>query len=164
MGDSATSEQTVLTLAQSIDASAVTPAVGPMLKVVAMLNEAHLLNGIPYLWGGGHGSPAWVVGSGYDCSGFVSEVLHSAGYLGAPQTTQTLPGLAGIVNGPGKYVTIYDRTIATVKVWNKKKKIVTIKQAKNPDAAGVHVVRGRKANSSTPSRSRCRSGSASGRR
>ncbi|HUY60220.1 MAG TPA: hypothetical protein VMV16_10985 [Solirubrobacteraceae bacterium] len=151
MGDAAASEQAVLTLAQSIGSSAVTPTAGPMVKLVAMRAEAHLLNGIPYLWGGGHGSPAWVVGSGYDCSGFVSEVLHAAGYLGGPQTTQTLPGLAGIANGRGKYVTIYDRTIATVRVWVKKKKIITIKQAKNPDAAGVHVVRGRQANANTVS-------------
>ena len=60
-------------------------------------------------------------------------------------------GLAGIANGPGKYVTIYDRTVATVRVWVKKKKIVTVKQAKNPDAAGVHVVKGRQANSNTVS-------------
>jgi cell wall-associated NlpC family hydrolase len=147
MGDSAASEQAVLTLAQEMGASAVTPTAGPMLKLVAMRAEAHLLNGIPYLWGGGHENPAWVVGFGYDCSGFVSEVLHSAGYLGAPQTTQTLPGLAGIANGPGRYVTIYDRTVATVRVWVKKKKIVTIRKAKNPVAAGVHVVKGRQANS-----------------
>jgi hypothetical protein len=151
LGTSATSGQAVLTLAQAIGVSAVTPTAGPMLKLVAMRAEAQLLNGIPYLWGGGHGSPAWVVGSGYDCSGFVSEVLHAGGYLNAPQTTQTLPGLAGIANGPGKYVTIYDRTIATVRVWTKKKKIVTIKQAKNPDAAGVHVVKGRQANSNSVS-------------
>ena len=151
MGDDAASQQAVLTLAQSIGSSTVTPTAGPMVKLVAMRAEAHLLNGIPYLWGGGHGGPAWVVGSGYDCSGFVSEVLHSAGYLGGPQTTQTLPGLAGIANGPGKYVTIYDRTVATVRVWHKEKKLVTVKQAKNPDAAGVHVVRGRQANSNTVS-------------
>ena len=90
-----------------------------------MLNEAHLLNGLPYIWGGGHTEPGLGRRAGYDCSGFVSEVLHSAGYLSSPDTTQTLPGSAGIVNGPGKYVTIYDRTIATVKVWVKKKKIVT---------------------------------------
>jgi cell wall-associated NlpC family hydrolase len=151
MGDDTASQQAVLTLAQSIGASTVTPTAGPMVKLVAMRAEAHLLNGIPYLWGGGHGGPAWVVGSGYDCSGFVSEVLHAGGYLSGPQTTQTLPGLAGIANGPGKYVTIYDRTVATVRVWVKKKKIVTVKQAKNPDAAGVHVVKGRQANSNTVS-------------
>ncbi|MDE3134484.1 MAG: C40 family peptidase [Acidobacteriota bacterium] len=111
-----------------------------------MLNEAHLLNGLPYVWGGGHTDPAWVVGGGYDCSGFVSEVLHSAGYLSAPDTTQTLPGSAGIVKGPGKYVTLYDRTIATIRVWKKIKKMVTIHKAVNAASAGVHVDKGRHPN------------------
>ena len=61
-----------------------------------MENEARLLNGIPYSWGGGHQNPAWVVSSGYDCSGFVSDILHSAGYLSSPQTTQTLPAAKGL--------------------------------------------------------------------
>ena len=146
MSGTGVSSQTVLTLAQAIDSS-VSSASAPMVKVQAMLNEAHLLNGLPYIWGGGHTEPAWVVSAGYDCSGFVSEVLHSAGYLTSPDTTQTLPGSAGIVNGPGKYVTIYDRTIATVKVWVKKKKIVTERKLVNPTTAGVHVTRGRRANS-----------------
>lgn len=140
------SAQAVLTLAQSIDPAA-TAGSAPLAKVSAMLDEARLLNGLPYVWGGGHTEPAWVVSTGYDCSGFVSEVLHAAGYLTAPDTTQTLPGSAGIAKGPGKYVTIYDRTIATLRVWRKKKKIVKIKQAVNPSSAGVHVDRGRSAHS-----------------
>jgi len=140
--------QAVMTLAQSI-APAATPASSPTAKVAAMLNEAHLLNGLPYLWGGGHTNPAWVVGSGYDCSGFVSEVLHAAGYLTSPDTTQTLPGSAGIASGPGKLVTIYDRTIAKLRVWVKRRKMVTVRKAVNPATAGVHVVRGRHANSLT---------------
>jgi cell wall-associated NlpC family hydrolase len=138
----------VLTLAQSIEPAA-TSASTPAAKVTAMLNEAHLLNGLPYVWGGGHTNPAWVVGTGYDCSGFVSAVLHSAGYLSAPDTTQTLPGSAGIVSGPGKLVTIYDRTIAKLRVWVKKKKMVSVKQVVNQASAGVHVVKGRHANSLT---------------
>ena len=147
MQGTGTSAQSVLTLAQSIAPAAASSSSAPMARVSAMLNEARLLNGLPYVWGGGHTNPAWVVSSGYDCSGFVSEVLHAAGYLGSPDTTQTLPGSAGIVNGPGKLVTIYDRTIATVKVWVKKKKIVTVKKAVNPASLGVHVNRGRHANS-----------------
>jgi cell wall-associated NlpC family hydrolase len=138
------SAQAVLTLAQSIDPAASSVS-APLAKVSAMLNEAHLLDGLPYIWGGGHTEPAWVASAGYDCSGFVSEVLHSAGYLASPDTTQTLPGSAGIVNGPGKYVTIYDRTIATIKVWQKKK--VTVKKIVNPASTGVHRDVGRRANS-----------------
>jgi cell wall-associated NlpC family hydrolase len=139
------SAQSVLTLAQSIAPAAPSSSATPMAKVSAMLNEAHLLNGLPYVWGGGHTEPAWVVSGGYDCSGFVSEVLHSAGYLGAPDTTQTLPGSPGIVKGPGKLVTIYDRTIAYVRVWRRKKE--TVKKAVNPATIGVHVTKGRRANS-----------------
>lgn len=137
---SSASVQQVLTVAQQIGAEGVTTKSGPMLKLVAMQDEAHLLNGLPYIWGGGHTNPAWVVSSGYDCSGFVSEVLHAGGYLDAPQTTQTLPAMAGILNGPGKYVTLYDRTIATERVWVKKKKIVTEREMVDPSTAGVHVV------------------------
>jgi cell wall-associated NlpC family hydrolase len=143
----ATTPQAVMTLAQSIAPAAGSSSSAPMAKVSAMLNEARLLNGLPYAWGGGHTNPAWVVSSGYDCSGFVSEVLHSAGYLSSPDTTQTLPGSAGIVNGPGKLVTIYDRTIATLKVWVKHAKVVTEKKIVNQASAGVHVVKGRHANS-----------------
>jgi cell wall-associated NlpC family hydrolase len=143
----ATTPQAVMTLAQSIAPAASSSSAAPTAKVSAMLNEARLLNGLPYAWGGGHTNPAWVVSSGYDCSGFVSEVLHSAGYLNSPDTTQTLPGSAGIVSGPGKLVTIYDRTIATVKVWHRYRKIVTVKRAVNTASLGVHVDKGRRGNS-----------------
>ena len=84
------------------------------VELNAMMTEAHLLNHMQYVWGGGHDASAWLIESGFDCSGFVSEVLHSAGYLDSPDTTQTLPDSAGILSGPGKYVTIYDRTINTM--------------------------------------------------
>ena len=64
--------------------------------------------GTRYVYGGGHAS--FSPNGGLDCSGFVSGVLHSAGYLSAPQTTQTLAAQAGVDAGPGRYVTIYDRT------------------------------------------------------
>ncbi|HWD70703.1 MAG TPA: hypothetical protein VG293_10950 [Solirubrobacteraceae bacterium] len=140
--------QSVMTLAQSIEPAA-TSSSSATAKLTAMLNEAHLLNGLPYAWGGGHTNPAWLVESGYDCSGFVSAVLHSAGYLSSPDTTQTLPDSEGIVNGPGKLVTIYDRTIAELRVWVKKKKMVTVKKIVNQATAGVHVVKGRRGNSLT---------------
>jgi Transglycosylase SLT domain len=83
-------------------------------RLEAMRTEAYLLNGIAYVWGGGHSADNWLVNAGYDCSGFVSAVLHSGGYLSYPVTTQTLPGQPGIAKGPGKYVTIYDRTNAGI--------------------------------------------------
>lgn len=77
-------------------------------QVDAMVQEANSLVGKPYVWGGGHSG--WGAQSGYDCSGFVSAVLHAGGYLSSPQDTETLPTAAGIASGPGQYVTIYDRT------------------------------------------------------
>lgn len=78
--------------------------------VQAMVAEANSLIGKPYVWGGGHSG--WGQQTGYDCSGFVSAVLHAGGYLSSPQDTQTLPSSPGIASGPGQYVTIYDRTDA----------------------------------------------------
>jgi cell wall-associated NlpC family hydrolase len=80
---------------------------GARAKVAAMTAMADLLVGKPYVWGGGHGG--WDIVAGYDCSGFVSAVLHAAGYLHQPQTTDTLPSQPGIEKGPGRYVTIFDR-------------------------------------------------------
>jgi cell wall-associated NlpC family hydrolase len=79
-------------------------------QVQAMVDEANSLIGKPYVWGGGHNN--FGPQAGYDCSGFVSAVLHAGGYLSAPQDTQTLPDQPGIESGPGQYVTIYDRTDA----------------------------------------------------
>ena len=79
-------------------------------RISAMVQQADSLVGKPYVWGGGHST--WGPQTGYDCSGFVSAVLHAGGYLSAPQDTQTLPGQPGIASGPGQYVTIYDRTNA----------------------------------------------------
>jgi len=83
---------------------------GTPSAVQSMVSEANSLIGKPYVWGGGHTS--WGPQTGYDCSGFVSAVLHAGGYLSTPQDTQTLAQSAGIVSGPGQYVTIYDRTDA----------------------------------------------------
>ena len=77
-------------------------------RVQAMVQMANSLIGKPYVWGGGHSG--WGSQSGYDCSGFVSAVLHAGGYLSAPADTTSLPSQAGILSGPGQYVTIYDRT------------------------------------------------------
>lgn len=77
-------------------------------KVKAMQAMADALVGKPYVLGGGHSG--WAEAAGYDCSGFVSAVIHAAGYLSSPQSTQSLPSAAGIASGAGKYVTIYDKT------------------------------------------------------
>jgi cell wall-associated NlpC family hydrolase len=78
-------------------------------RVAAMINEANSLVGKPYIVGGGHSG--WGSQSGYDCSGFVSAVLHAGGFLTSPVDTTALPSQPGMVSGPGQYVTVYDRAL-----------------------------------------------------
>ncbi len=79
-------------------------------RVAAMVNEANSLVGKPYVYGGGHSG--WGPQSGYDCSGFVSAVLHAGGYLTSPVDTTALPSQPGMVSGPGQAVTVYDRALS----------------------------------------------------
>ena len=78
-------------------------------RVAAMVNEADSLMGKPYVSGGGHSG--WGPQAGYDCSGFVSAVLHAGGYLTSPVDTTALPSQSGMVAGPGQSVTVYDRAL-----------------------------------------------------
>ncbi|HKH96800.1 MAG TPA: hypothetical protein VKA39_09785 [Beijerinckiaceae bacterium] len=67
-----------------------------------MIEAGNQIARTPYLWGGGHGK--WV-DKGYDCSGSVSFVLASAGYLQAPLASGPL--MSWGEPGSGKWVTIY---------------------------------------------------------
>jgi hypothetical protein len=98
----------VLSIAQQINEHGLRWDSSAHRKTTVMRTTARLLNGMPYVWGGGHGR--WGITTGYDCSGFVSAVLHSIGFLRVPVTTQSLPGQRGILTGRGRWVTIYDRT------------------------------------------------------
>jgi cell wall-associated NlpC family hydrolase len=82
---------------------------GAPAQVQAMTNMANSLVGKPYVYGGGHSG--WGPQAGYDCSGFVSAVLHAGGYLSQPVDTTALPQQAGMEPGPGQYVTVYDRAL-----------------------------------------------------
>jgi cell wall-associated NlpC family hydrolase len=77
-------------------------------RIDAMIHHADALLGTPYTYGGGHSG--WEDGGGLDCSGFVSAVLRSGGYLNTPVTTEGLMGQPDLAGGAGRYVTIYDRT------------------------------------------------------
>lgn len=85
------------------------PAGSAPPQVQAMTEMADSLLGKPYVFGGGHAG--FGPSAGYDCSGFVSAVLHAGGYLSEPVDTTSLPGQPGIDPGPGQYVTIYDRAL-----------------------------------------------------
>jgi hypothetical protein len=67
-----------------------------------MIEAGNVIARSPYLWGGGHGK--WV-DTGYDCSGSVSFVLASAGYLEAPLASGPL--MSWGAPGRGKWVTVY---------------------------------------------------------
>ncbi len=67
-----------------------------------MIEAGNQIARTPYLWGGGHGK--WV-DTGYDCSGSVSFVLASAGFLNSPLASGPLMSWGEA--GPGKWVTIY---------------------------------------------------------
>jgi cell wall-associated NlpC family hydrolase len=96
----------MLTSAQAATATGA-PGGATNPSVQAMTTMADSLLGKPYVFGGGHAG--FGPSAGYDCSGFVSAVLHAAGYLTQPADTTTLPNQPGILPGPGQYVTIYDR-------------------------------------------------------
>ncbi len=67
-----------------------------------VINNANLIVGRPYIWGGGHGS--WY-SQGYDCSGSVSFALFGGGMIPRPLTSSELEGWGA--PGPGKWITVY---------------------------------------------------------
>jgi len=105
-----TSLQATLAAGVASGGSGLGATTGDDPRIVAMVDEANSLLGKPYVFGGGHAG--WGQSSGYDCSGFVSAVLHAGGYLSQPADTTTLPDQPGMEPGPGNYVTIYDRAQA----------------------------------------------------
>jgi hypothetical protein len=58
--------------------------------------------GLPYVFGGGHGS---FVSSGYDCSGTVSFALHGASLLATPEDSSEFEAWGS--HGIGRWVTIF---------------------------------------------------------
>ncbi len=67
-----------------------------------VINNANLIVGRPYVWGGGHGS---FYSYGYDCSGAVSFALYGGGLIPRTATSGELEGYGE--PGPGKWITIY---------------------------------------------------------
>ena len=67
-----------------------------------VINNANVIVGRPYIWGGGHGS---FYSYGYDCSGSVSFALFGGGLIPRPLTSGELEGWGD--PGPGKWITVY---------------------------------------------------------
>jgi hypothetical protein len=63
---------------------------------------ANELIGLPYIYGGGHGS---FYSDGYDCSGTVSYALHGGGFISRPFDSMDFFGFG--VSGQGHWITVY---------------------------------------------------------
>jgi TP901 family phage tail tape measure protein len=74
----------------------------PKVRAMLQFAEREAAKGYPYVYGGGHGS----FSGPYDCSGFVSAILHAGGFLDTPMSTQQGSGLNTLgMSGAGEQVT-----------------------------------------------------------
>jgi cell wall-associated NlpC family hydrolase len=67
-----------------------------------VVNNANMIVGRPYVWGGGHAS---FYSNSYDCSGAVSFALFGGGMIPRPLTSSELEGWGA--PGPGKWITVF---------------------------------------------------------
>jgi cell wall-associated NlpC family hydrolase len=89
------------TTARFVDGLAAAPEGAPA-EIQAIIWAGNELIGLPYIYGGGHGS---FVSPGYDCSGTVSYALHGADLLAAPEDSSEFEGWGAA--GDGRWVTIF---------------------------------------------------------
>jgi hypothetical protein len=85
------------------DGTAIPPTDAPR-AVRKAINAGNRIHTLPYLWGGGHNRK--FTGTGYDCSGAVSYVLHAAGMLRSPLSSGPLARSWGLP-GVGQWITVY---------------------------------------------------------
>jgi cell wall-associated NlpC family hydrolase len=87
--------------ARYIDGLAAAPMEAPA-AVQQIIWAGNELIGLPYIYGGGHGS---FIDQGYDCSGTVSFALHGAKLLNTPEDSSEFEGYGA--SGPGRWVAIF---------------------------------------------------------
>ena len=87
--------------ARIITGLAYAPAYAP-IQIKRVIWAGNKIRHKPYIYGGGHG--AWQA-SGYDCSGTVSYVLHSAGLLKTSMDSSQFMSWGH--GGIGKWITVY---------------------------------------------------------
>jgi hypothetical protein len=80
---------------------AIAPAGAPE-SVKRAIAAANQIDGRPYVWGGGHVS---FLSRGYDCSGAVGYVLHSAGLLDQTMVSGQLASWGE--GGTGRWISVY---------------------------------------------------------
>jgi hypothetical protein len=84
------------------DGTAIPPSDAPR-AVRKAINAGNRIHTLPYVWGGGHNRK--FRGTGYDCSGAVSYVLHAAGMLRSPLASGGLSRWGQ--PGAGQWITVY---------------------------------------------------------
>jgi cell wall-associated NlpC family hydrolase len=89
------------TTARFVDGLAAAPE-GVPAAIQAIIWAGNELIGLPYIYGGGHGS---FISPGYDCSGTVSYALHGADLLAAPEDSSEFEAWGAA--GDGRWVTIF---------------------------------------------------------
>jgi cell wall-associated NlpC family hydrolase len=89
------------TTAHYVDGLAAAPMSAPP-AVQAVIWAANQIIGLPYIFGGGHGSFS---SPGYDCSGTVSFALHGASLLDVPMDSSEFMSWGG--HGIGRWVTVF---------------------------------------------------------
>lgn len=75
---------------------------GAPAAVAKVIAAGNAIAGLPYVWGGGHGS---FQAAGYDCSGSVSYALAAAGLLSSPLDSTGFESWGE--PGPGRWITVY---------------------------------------------------------
>jgi cell wall-associated NlpC family hydrolase len=80
----------------------VQPPPGAPQAVALVIAAANAIAGLPYVYGGGHGS---FQANAYDCSGSVSYALAAAGLVSSPMASG--PFMSWGDAGPGQWITVY---------------------------------------------------------
>ena len=81
---------------------AVQPPPGAPQAVALVIAAANAIAGLPYVYGGGHGS---FQANAYDCSGSISYALAAAGLVTSPMASG--PFMSWGDPGPGRWITVY---------------------------------------------------------
>ena len=87
--------------ARFVDGLAAAPMSAPA-SIQAIIWAGNEIIGLPYIFGGGHGS---FTSAGYDCSGTVSFALHGSKLLSIPEDSSEFEGFGS--HGPGRWVAIF---------------------------------------------------------
>jgi hypothetical protein len=90
------------TVKATAHSSVATAPAGAPAEVRDAIEQANVIVGRPYVWGGGHRS---FTSHGYDCSGAVSYLLHGGGLLDSPLDSSSF--MRWGAPGRGQWITVW---------------------------------------------------------